>query len=285
MSVNIPFEHLADVLVGKLLEAGLVCECSIGVDSNSALGMFVAAAGTLEPLDRRFAGFVDTIARASAEFFAGYPALAQLIVEAEGDAQPECQEYRYGERRTIRLEAQAIRTQTWKALLGNVVSSGTFTGEFPETGGSWLSMQRGPKPERDDLKSTPRGYRWVPHMNRLPWVQVGRLRARGLDIEEAYIYHDSDNVLTLYFSFPIGPLDEFDKDKETSDVLKIVDCSVQAFTHYPELLRLAIWTRPDLEDKVGIPTFWLARDNVLKYSSGELSAHNLLASAKNYTSE
>lgn len=278
--MNIPFEHLADVIVGKLLEAGLVCKCSIGADSDPGLGMFVTAAGTLSSLDRRFAGFVDTIAHASAEFFAGYPALARLIVEAEGDARPE-----YSARLVIRLEAQAIRTQTWKALLGNVVSSSAFTGAFPETGGSCLSLQKGTKPKWSDLEPAPRGYRWVPHMNRLPWIQVGRLRARGLDVDEAYIYHDSDDVLALYFAYPIGPLDEFDRDKETSDILKIVDCSVLAFTHYPELQRLVIWTRPDLEDKVGIPTFWLARDNMLKYSAGELSAHSLLASAKNYTSE
>lgn len=282
--MNIPLEHLPDVLVGKLLEAGVVCECSIGTDTDSALSMFVAAVGTLEPLDQRFAGFVDAIACASAEFFASYLALARLVIEAEGEARSECPEYRYGERRTLRLAAQAMRTRTWPTLMGNVVTNGGLFGEFPHTGGSWLSFHRSMNPGPDDFQPALRGYRQVPHMNRLPWIQVGRLRARGLDVDEAYIYHDSNDVLALYFSYPIGPLDEFDQDKEASDILKIVDCSVQAFTHYPELLRLAIWTRPDLADKVGIPPFWLARDNVLKYSTGELSAHSLLTLAKDYNS-
>lgn len=117
--MRIQLEHLPDVLVGKLLDADLACQCSIGIDADGALGLFVTPVGTLEPLDQRFPGFVGEIARAAAEFFNDYPALARLVVHASGDGQPI-----FWPCRTVRLAREVMCSQAWEALSHNFPSGG-----------------------------------------------------------------------------------------------------------------------------------------------------------------
>ncbi len=85
-------------------------------------------------------------------------------------------------------------------------------------------------------------------------------------------------------NFSKQPLDEADEIREGSDVLKIVASSELAFTYYRALLWLQVWTRPDLADQVSIRPYWFTREGVIKYSSGELSAHDLLTLGKNESS-
>jgi hypothetical protein len=269
----IPFERIPSVVIGKLLERQLPCNCHLGPDHDGLLALFVTPIGTLEPIDDRFPPMVREVLAASSEFFKFYPELARLTVNAEGNAS---QLHRWGKHRVARVSAQDAISQVWEGQSLTWMDEGTYYLPSAVVPPSWTSLHSGKPVDFPDLGPVPDGYWQVPHLDSLPWILVGSMRARGLAVDEAYIYRDAERMLTLCFSFPIGLIEERDEAHETETILGIATGARLALAHYPELCRLAIWSRPDLADKIAIPQFWFSREDVLRYCNGEVPATEFL---------
>ena len=282
--MSIRLEHVPDVVVGKLLAGGVAVECSIGNDVDNALSAFVSSIGVLGSLDQGFSGFVLNVTLGCAEFFNSYPALSWLVIRAEGAPNTDSGPYDRSPTRIARFSAKAVRAQGVQASKVNItLSESSVAASFPEAGASWSDLFEGQDAvSQDDPLPRPVGYRRIPFLNRLPWIQVGQLRAQGVNVDEAHLSYDRDGKLTLHFEFPLGPVDDVDENRRRSDILKIVECSAFSFRRYPELQRLAIWTRPEWSDQIAILPFWLRCEDVLKYGRGEIAADELRARMRDY---